>query len=203
MRIRRRLGLALAVDRLVLARQRQPFTTVDVERGPARQIGHPGLGALNGKRRVPTLVLDDGEVLTEMVGVLLFLDERTTPRSAAERRRLVEWLSYLATELHQAVLGPMFDRASPEEARTDATERLLPPILAHLDRTLEGRTALLGPDRPSTADAYLYWALVLLDFRQRPVGEHLRAFRSAMESDPTVAALLAEEVGRLRARPSA
>lgn len=134
-----------------------------VQRGPGRQATGAELERLNPKRKVPTLVLPSGEVLTEIVGVLLYLDEQHAPgRPAAERRRLVEWLAFTATELHKTVLAPAFDPAVSHEAREDARLRLLPTALAPLEAALAGRETLLGGPVPSVADAYVTWALVLL-----------------------------------------
>ena len=127
-----------------------------VQRGPGRQATSAELERLNPKRKVPTLVLPSGEVLTEIVGVLLYLDEQHNPgRPHAERRRLIEWLAFTATELHKTVLAPAFDPAVTPEARDDARLRLLPTAVAPLEGALAGRATLLGGPVPSVADVYV------------------------------------------------
>ena len=149
-----------------LHRHAVPFELKWVARGPRRRIGTVGYAEQNPKAKVPALRLPDGELLTEIVAILAHLDEVHGPdRSARGRRRLLEWLSFLATEVHQAVLGPTFDPESPAGAKQDADERLLGPVLAHLQAQLERSPTLLGDDAPSTADLYLLWAGLLLRYR--------------------------------------
>lgn len=186
---------SLAVH-LTLAQQGLPTTLRWLSRGPRRQITGEAFAALNPKRKVPTLVLPDGEVLTEIVGVLLFLDEGAHPdRPAAERRRLIEWLSFLATELHKPVLAPAFDPAVSDEARLDARDRLLPTVLEPLERALAERETLLAGPEPTVADAYLLWGLLLLRnlWPETVTTPHLTAFRKRMMALPYVQQVIAVE----------
>jgi glutathione S-transferase len=153
--------------------------------------------AVNPKRRVPALRLPDGELLTEIVAVLDHLD-RAEERPPAERRRHLEWLAYLATELHRPTLLPLFDPASPPATVEDALHRHLPPVLDHLEAHLARSPTLLG-GAPSGADWYLLWALVLLRFQHR---DHLRhpallAFHARWSAHPAAARVLADERARL------
>lgn len=181
---------------LKLARDGLSYQLRWVQRGPARQIQGEEFAALNPKRKVPTLILPDGERLTEIIGVLLYLDELRSPaRPAAERRRLLEWLSFLATELHKPVLAPAFDPALAEADLSDVRDRLLPPALAHLESTLSGRETLLGGAEPSGADAFAFWALLLL--RQRwpdaVATPGLEAFRRRILASPVTREVIARE----------
>ena len=188
---------SLAVH-LQLVRYGVDFELRWVERGPARKIGTPGFEGVNAKQKVPTLVLGDGEVLTEIVGVLSYLDEVHRPVDAAASRRRLEWLSFLATELHQPVLGPAFDPATPEEAVHDARTRLLPPVLAHLEATLMDQETL-GGGAAEGADAYLLWGLLLLRNRwpDEVSGPAFGGFVSRMLADDRVRAVIARERGVL------
>ncbi|MEZ4239504.1 MAG: hypothetical protein R3F59_25775 [Myxococcota bacterium] len=184
---------ALAVE-MVLRQHDVPFERVTVPRGPSRKVDTDDAGP---KRKVPVLVLDDGIRRTEIVSILHDLDVRFTPdRSPDDRRRHLEWLALLATELHQQVLGPWFDPATPEPARLDARDRLLDPVLADLRRALDGQPTLLGGD-PSPADAYLLWGLLLTRFldaeRIDPV---LGGFLQRMTAQPWASAAIAEARGR-------
>ncbi len=157
--------------------------------------------AINPKRRVPALALEDGELLTEIPVVLDHVDGLVADRPAKERRRLREWLGYLATELHRAALFPLFDPATPDATRDDVLTRLLPPTLAHLDAALADRPTLLGAEPPSPADHYLLWALTLLRLRFRERVPHgLEAYRARLAATPWISAALAEERAELTAR---
>ncbi|MEQ1506107.1 MAG: hypothetical protein ABMB14_27995 [Myxococcota bacterium] len=153
--------------------------------------------ALNPKRRVPALLLPDGELLTEIVAVLVHLDA-DVPRAPAERRRLHEWLCYIATELHRPTLFALFDPASPQATVDDLLARALPPVLALVSDRLADRPTLLGDDTPSPADFYLLWGLLLLRFR-RPdaLGPTLDRWVAALTARDTVRTTLADERAKL------
>lgn len=148
---------------------------------------------INPKRRVPALALDDGELLTEIPAVLAYIDQIGTNRSEPERRRLLEWLCFIATELHRPALFLLFDPATPSATREDVLARLLPPVLDQLGKALEDRPALLG-ERASVADFYLLWALTLLRFQfKEHVPAGLEAYRRRTTEVPWIASVLAEE----------
>lgn len=149
-----------------------------VQRGPGRQAESADLKRVNPKRKVPTLVLPSGEVLTEI-----------------ERRRLIEWLAFTATELHKTVLAPAFDPAVSQEAREDTRQRLLPTVLAPLEAALAGRDTLLGGPAPTVADAYVTWGLLLLCtlWPDAVATPGLVAYRRRMVALPAFAAVVEQE----------
>ena len=185
---------SMAVHQTLL-QHRVPFELQWMQRGPLRKVKDVDYDAVNPKRKVPALRLPDGEVLTEAVGVLLYLDETYAgSRPPAQRRRLIEWLSFVATELHQQVLGPAFDLQTPEAVRLDG-RRMLPPVLAHLEQTLTDRETLLGDAQPSGADAYAFWALTLLRnlWPETVSTPALTAYRRRMRAHDFVGATLQRE----------
>ncbi len=151
---------------LVLRQHGIPHHVRWVRRGPGRNIQDLDFAKLNPKRKVPALVLPEGTTVTENIAVLTVLDRLSTPsRPEADRTRMLEWLSFLSTELHKTVLVLAFDPQMPEVAVQDAHDRLLSPILAHLDARLTVAPTLLGGTTPTGADALLLWALLLLTNR--------------------------------------
>jgi glutathione S-transferase len=79
----------------------------------------------NPRGAVPTLVTDDGKVLTETAAILQYLadqapEKKLFPASGWERYRALEALNFIATELHKTY-GPLFaaGRALSEPAQTD------------------------------------------------------------------------------------
>lgn len=148
---------------LALVQHAVPAEIRWLPRGPRRQIDAPDYASIHPRRKVPALVLPDGTTITEVIVVLMHIAEAHGPaRTAAERRTLLVWLSFLATELHQSVLGPSFDPESPAEAGADARARLLPPVLAHISAGLSDPQAPIGQDVPTVADALLLWCVLLL-----------------------------------------
>jgi glutathione S-transferase len=159
---------------------------------------------VNAKNKVPVLEYDDGTRLAENIAVLLDIADAhpnvgLAPRPNSQLRvRLYEWLSFVATELHKQVLAPSFDRAAPEAAKTYVLQ-LLPGLLGYVDQSLVRREFLVG-DRFSVADAYLFWATILI----RKLGvelarfTQLERFRVSVAARPAVTAALGVETEALR-----
>jgi glutathione S-transferase len=76
-----------------------------------------------------------------------------------DRSRLQEWLSFIGAEIHKGFLFPNFWYAN-DAAKASSRERIgktLSVAAAHL----ENRQYLVG-ERFTVADAYLVWALLLI-----------------------------------------
>jgi GST-like protein len=77
----------------------------------ARNGEHRGeaYAALNPQRKMPTLEVDGGEIVTESVAILLTLDERHRDAGllpapgSSERAQALRWMLYMATELYPVV----------------------------------------------------------------------------------------------------
>jgi len=124
--------------------------------------------AVNPKGYVPALVLDDGEVLTEVAAILQYLaDSRpelglVMPSGDLAHYRLLEWLNFISTEVHKT-LGALFNPNLPAECRE------VP--LALFDRRCDWLAGALGEgpflmgERYTVADPYLFtilnWTSVL------------------------------------------
>lgn len=191
---------------LVLRQQGIPHELKWVDRGEGRLIRQADLGRINPFRKVPTLILPDGEVTTEVSSILLSLDPE--PRSPNHTRQHQAWLSVVATELHKPLLAPAFDAQCPELVWRDALERLIPHTLGVIETHLEDRETLLAAPqatgtRPSPADAYLFWALTLMRFRwPELLSPNLARFHASYVSRPWAGPTLAIEQAARIARSS-
>lgn len=147
--------------------------------------------AVNPKGYVPALLLDDGQVLTEDQVILQYLaDQRPAsglapPPGSMERYRLMEWLAFLATEVHKS-FGPLWNPDSPEAARQGAIA-LLSRRLGYLAGHLNDREWLFGGDF-TIADAYLFTLLGWcnyhkIDLSQWPV---LAGYSARVSARPAV-----------------
>ena len=132
--------------------------------------------AVNPKGYVPVLELDDGTRLTEAAVILQYIADRNPGTLAPafgsiERYRLMEWLNFIATELHKG-FGPLWKPNTPAEYRTIVVDALgkrfdfIAPVLA--------AQAYLTGERFTIADAYLFtilsWAKHLkVDLARWPV----------------------------------
>jgi glutathione S-transferase len=119
--------------------------------------------AINPKGGVPALELDSGDVLTENAAILQYLADRAggalaLPESGIERYRLLEWLNYLATEVHKG-FGPLWNPQTPDSYK-DATREALGKKFDYLQKKIGDGPYILG-DRFSILDAY---AFVLLNW---------------------------------------
>lgn len=117
-------------------------------------------GEINAKGYVPTLQLDDGQVLTEGAAIVQYVADSNGAGTLApkpgtlERARLQEHLNFTATELHKA-FGPFFS-ADASEADKQAAATKVGKRLDHYEALFaDGRSYLLGEDF-SVADAYLF-----------------------------------------------
>jgi glutathione S-transferase len=118
--------------------------------------------SINPKGYVPALVLDDGEVITEGAVIVQYVaDQRpeqhlAPPAGTADRRRLQEWLHFIATELHKA-FGPINSSKASDELKQALKARLMQRF-AFLGQAVEDKPFLLG-NTFSVADGYAYYVL--------------------------------------------
>lgn len=114
--------------------------------------------AINPKGYVPALELADGRVLTEVPVILQYLNDQTPtaellPSDGLERWRALEWLNFLATEIHKS-FSPLFRPNTPGCFRTSGRSHLS-HRLNIVETSLNTGLYLLGA-APSAADFYLY-----------------------------------------------
>lgn len=117
---------------------------------------------INSKGYVPALVLDNGEVLTEDVVILSYLadlkpETRLAPLAGSlECYRQMEWLNYIATELHKT-LGALFNPAITPEWKANQLA-LFERRIGWLSQRL-GKQPYLTGEHFDIADAYLFTVL--------------------------------------------
>jgi len=117
---------------------------------------------VNPKGYVPALTLDSGETLTENVAVLQYVADRNPAAKLApaagtmERYRLMEWLSFINSEIHKN-FSPLFRADAPEDmknfVRTNLANRL-----NYLESALGTKSYLMG-EQFTIADPYLFTVL--------------------------------------------
>jgi glutathione S-transferase len=193
--------------RIALAEAQAAVNFIEVDPDTKRMLATgEDYRAINPLGYVPALRLDDGSVLTENSAILQYIADAypgvglAPPESdRLARARLRQWLSFIGTELHKALMTPLLGRETPADVKA-WTARKYASRLAYLDDKLKGREFLL--DRFSVADAYL--ATVLnwtqatpeIDLNAYP---NVKAFLERMRQRPSVAAALGLEVPLFRA----
>jgi glutathione S-transferase len=154
--------------------------------------------AINPKGYVPTLQLDDGEILTEGPTIVQYLADLKPEKGLAPaagtmpRYHLQEWLGFINSELHKSY-SPLFRPDTPAETRTDRLAYLAKRY-AVVEKQLASHPYLLG-NKFSVADAYLFtvtnWApKVKFDLAPFP---SVRAFQERVAARPAVQAAMKEE----------
>ncbi|WP_213712706.1 glutathione transferase GstA [Cedecea lapagei] len=151
------------------------------------------------KGSVPALMLNDGDVLTEVVVLLQWIADNhpqyklLPPFGSRDRYLALEWLNFTATDLHRGMavmFSPLIDATSKAKFAADN----LASKFRYIDDYLFTNDYVLGEDF-SVADAYLY---NVLSWTPR-VNINLESYRSIqrfmrmMEQRPSVREALKAE----------
>lgn len=147
---------------------------------------------VNPKGYVPALELDDGEVLTENIAVLLYIAHsahKLLPEGFA-RWRVIETLGYISSEVHKA-FKPLFDPQAGEDAKSHA-KQLIGQKLDVLEDQLGSRQFIVG-DAMTIADCYLFVMLLWCRRCDIPVPGRLPAYFHRMEVEPAVVEAMTQE----------
>lgn len=155
-------GCSLA-PHIVLEWIGKPFELGRIERGKTRE---PDFLSVNPAGKVPALIEEDSQVLTEVEAILLYLaekfpDERLGASPTAEARsQMHKWMSYLTGDVHPAFY-PYFlpQRYIADEhqyhAIREAADKQIDACFQLLDRHMENR-AYMVEDRRTVLDPYLF-----------------------------------------------
>lgn len=198
-------GASSQAPHILLRESGLPFTLERVDLATHHWSGGD-YRAVSPKAYVPTLRLGANDDLSECAVILQFIADQVperhliAPCGTRERYRAMEWLNFIATELHKTFITPERHGgvaanflAKTKEGQAQTRIRVA-PRLAWTDRQLEGHDYLLG-DRFTAPDAYLFtmltWARRLsFDLASWP---NLTTFFDRVSSRPAVAETLAIE----------
>jgi glutathione S-transferase len=174
------------------------FEAAAIDRKSRKTAAGEELNRLNPKGYVPILRLDNGELLTENVAVLQYIADRNPASKLAptfgtmERYRLMEWLSFINSEIHKS-FGPLLHAAASEDMKKFARDNL-EKRLGWLNGALGSKNFLMG-DTFTVADAYLYVVIgwlsrVGIDLAQWP---NLKRLHERVGARPSVIAAMKGE----------
>ncbi len=202
MKLFRRAGWGSALVEYQLAWYRHPFERVDVADLFQSEEARTFVRAVNPVAQIPTLVLDDGTVLTESAAITLWLAERIGSDAlvpgpgAPERAAFLRWLIFLVANIY-----PCFTFADDPARFVGVPEAQKPfreAVNAHEKRLWQTVEAAAGTpwflgDRVSALDIY-----IAVMTRWRPgrawfAGEtpRLHAIATAVEALPELAEVIA------------
>lgn len=155
--------------------------------------------AVNPRGYVPLLELDDGSRHTEVAALLQYVGD-LAPQSglmpaagSRERFEVVQWLTFVTSELHKVFSPWMFHKETADSTRQAVKEKLAARF-AELDARFARQSHLAG-EAFSAADVYAFvilrWAPMLgMSFKAYP---HLQAWMQRIAARPAVQATLAAE----------
>lgn len=158
---------------------------------------------VNPLGQVSTLRLPNGVLLSETSAVLMWLQAHANPvtqRITSDSEgfyELLRWIGFCATELHKQMFRMLFypEATDPVKARI---RTLAPARFALLDDHLKDRQFLVGEDF-SAADAYLIWALHLVNRAQLDPSGYpaLRAYQQRLSDRTKVAEMVNSDAARM------
>lgn len=164
---------------------------------------------VNPKGQVPALELPDGQYLTEGAVIMQYLTDQypesdlSAPAGTLDRYRIMEWMSFIASDLHKGGFMPLIKKATPDDYRPIARQLVL-SRLKWLDDHLAGREYLTG-SKFTMADAHCWTIVMWTEYQGIDVSPwpHLQAYlqRIGMRAS-VIAAKQAErqEMERVQAR---
>jgi glutathione S-transferase len=126
----------------------------------------PDFTAVNPKAKVPTLVRDDGSVLTEFPAIAYWLartnpDKKLLPDDVEAQTRALEAMDYCVSTLHMQGFSRLFRASSytpnpaDEEKVKERGQEMVQKGFAVMDKALAGKDHVAGPF--SIADAALFY----------------------------------------------
>jgi len=183
---------------IVLREAGLPFELIRVHLGSKKTATGEDFRTINPKGYVPTLQLDDGQILTEGPAIVQYIADLAPqshlapPVGTFARVRLQEWLNYISTEIHKS-FSPLFSPKAPADWKQVMRE-VLATRFDFVASSLGDKPFLMG-EHFTAADAYLYttlrWCrLVEFDLGKWPT---LQAYLHRVAERPSVKAAMEAE----------
>ena len=191
-------GACSLASHITLRESGKDFTLIGVDLMHKRMENGDDFLKVNPKGQVPALLLDDNTLLTEGVAIMQYIADSVADRQllapvgTINRYRTLEWLNYIATELHKG-FTPLFRPDTPEDYKPTA-RALLDKKLAYIDESLANAQWISG-SRFTIADAYLFtvlrWAFAV---KLEMAGyKNIADYMARVAARPAVAAAVAAE----------
>lgn len=164
------LAVHIALHELGIAAE-----TVAVDLATHRTADGADYFSVSPRGYVPLLEFDDGTRHTEVASLLQHLADRDSaqaligPLGSARRLAVVEWLSFVATELHKVFSPWLWHKETADSTRKAVREKLAARF-AELDALFAHQEWIAGDY--SVADAYAFTILQWTRFLAIPLTAH-------------------------------
>ena len=153
---------------------------------------------VNPKGQVPAIQMDDNTLLTEGTAIMQYIADSVpdrqllAPVGSITRYKALEWLNYVATELHKG-FTPLFRPDTPEEYKP-AVRAQLEKKLQFVEEALRDKQWINGL-RFTIADAYLFTVLRWARAVKLKMDDlsNVNAYMDRVAARPAVIAALAAE----------
>lgn len=153
-------GACSLASHIVLRELDADFDVIRVDTQSSRTETGADYSAINPKGYVPSLELEEGQILTEGPAILQYLAdthpeaELAPPLGTLERARMHEVLTFTSSELHKA-FSPLFRADSTEPVKTDARVQVSRKM-AFIEALLADGREYVTDASYTIADAYLF-----------------------------------------------
>lgn len=184
-------GACSLADHIALHEADIKFDRVRVDLKTKLMENGQKFGEINPKSYVPTLEMDDGQILTENVAILSWVAHRKPSLGVSGESgsfRLTEMLAFISTEIHKQ-FGRIFKPSCDAEAAA-AREKVGQRF--QLISTMMKGDYLFG-DQASVADAYLFTMLLWAGKVGLELPSRLTEFGERMRARPAVQLALKHE----------
>ena len=154
---------------------------------------------INPKGSVPVLQLNDNTFLTEGAAIQQYLadsnkaDQLLPPVGNIQRYHVIEWLTFIATELHKGC-GVFFSSAISDQIKNDVFRPMLINKLKLVEQQL-AKSSFISGNQFSLADSYLFVILNWLQFASIDIKDfpHTAKYFATLAQRPSVMKSLKEE----------
>ncbi|TXL73485.1 glutathione S-transferase [Vineibacter terrae] len=179
----------------------KPFEAEKVDLAGGKQY-QPEFTNVNPKSKVPTLVRDDGSVLTEFPAIATWLartnpDKKLLADDAEGMARTFEMLDYVVASVHMQGFSRLFRPANyaPSESDHDAVKargrEMASKAFAIIDEKLKGKDYVTGTF--SIADCALFYVELWATRMKIAMPANVAAHFERMKARPAVQKTLADE----------
>ena len=176
-----------------------PCEFIAVDLGTKKTAQGQDFYTINAKGAVPSLILDDGTILTENAVIQQYLVDQAQAETLLpavgnlQRYQILAWLNYASTDLHKSC-GPLFNSKVPDELKKTIFLPILETRLAHVNQELKDRKYIFG-NTLTLPDFYIFTVLrwcphLGVKMTNYP---HLQAYFDLMKTRPSVQKALQEE----------
>ncbi|MEY9537984.1 glutathione S-transferase [Bradyrhizobium diazoefficiens] len=154
---------------------------------------------INSKGQVPSLELPNGEFLSEGAVIMQYLadmrpnSDLCAPAGTLARYRIMEWMSFVASDLHKGCFMPLIKKVTPDDYRPIARQLVMTRLKWLNDHLADG-DYLTGPTF-TIADAHCYTIVMWTEYQNIDLSPwlHLQAYLQRISRRESVIAAKAAE----------